>query len=75
MKCMIDKCFPRSTYNIALLCRSLGISRIAYYNILNNKSIPSVDLALRICDYFQNQVLKNDDINIDCSDLFNIYVD
>lgn len=54
----VDKCyilkyfdFKKDHVNISDLCRSCGISRQAFYNIINNKSVCSVYLAVRITNY------------------------
>lgn len=52
--CTIDGYFPRETYSITDLCEYVGISRQAYYAILKGDSIPRLDVALRIVDYFNS---------------------
>lgn len=39
-------------YNINDLCSFVGITRQAYNNIINNKRQASLEVALRIYDYF-----------------------
>lgn len=51
MECLIPKIISSCSYNKAHLCRVVGISSRAYYDILDGAS-PRVDVALRICDYF-----------------------
>lgn len=57
----MDKCyilkyfdFKKDHVNISDLCRSCCISRQAFYNIINNKSVCSVYLAVRITNYLNS---------------------
>lgn len=50
--CLIEELIPSECYSITDLCRYVNITRQAYYNILSGSSLPRVDVALRICEYF-----------------------
>ena len=53
MTCYISMFWDsKRDYSISDLCEKVGISRPAFYSILKSESIPRVDVALRICDYF-----------------------
>lgn len=53
MECLINNNLkPGKDYNISKLCRQCGISRMAYYKIINNQSIPKLDTAIKICEFF-----------------------
>ena len=58
-KCYIDECFG-GDYKVTELCRYVGITRQAYYNILSGVSLPRVDMALKICEFF-NEVITPDE--------------
>lgn len=53
-RCMINDFFYGDMYSVSDLCRTVGITRQAYYNIINNVSLPRIDVALKICDYFNS---------------------
>ena len=57
-KCYILKFFDfkKDHVNITKLCNYVGISRQHFYDIINNKSVCSVYIAIRIT-YFLNQCL------------------
>lgn len=50
--CLIEELVPSSHYSITELCEYVGITRQAYYNILSMASLPRVDVAIKISDYF-----------------------
>lgn len=60
MKCLIDYKFDfkRDKINISDLCRTVGISRQAWYNILKSKQEPGVILAINITEYLNEQLEK-----------------
>ena len=55
MECLIPKIIHSYQYNKAHLCREVGITPRAYYNILNG-AVPRVDVALRICNFFNRYI-------------------
>ena len=53
MKCLINNNFkPGIDYNVSELCRQCGISRMAFYKIINDQVVPRLDTALKICAFF-----------------------
>lgn len=54
MKCMINDYFTpdREGYTVTDLCKYVGISRTAYYKILNDEAEPKLSTALKIAEYF-----------------------
>ncbi len=55
MKCYINEYFEVGRdYKVKDLIAYVGISREAYNNIVKSESIPRLDVAMRICDYFCN---------------------
>ena len=53
MKCYINRYFEVGRdYKVKDLLAFVGISREAYNNIVKSESIPRLDVAMRICDYF-----------------------
>ena len=57
MNCYIGKYIVIGRdYKVTDLCEFVGISRTAYYNILNGKSVPSLGVAFRIANYISKLV-------------------
>lgn len=53
MKCYISSYFEVGRdYKVKDLLEFVGISREAYNNIVKSESIPRLDVAMRICEYF-----------------------
>lgn len=59
MKCLIYYYFHKRFFNKKKLAEAIGISREAVYNILNSKSIPRVDTAIKIVEYINNETKMN----------------
>ena len=52
-KCYIDAYFEIGRdYKVKDLCDYVGISRQAFYDILSGKSMPRVNVAKKISDFF-----------------------
>lgn len=53
MRCYIDSYFKVGCdYKVKDLLEYVGISREAYNNILKSESMPRVDIAIKICQFF-----------------------
>lgn len=56
MNCVINTYFkPGIDYSVTELCKHCGISRMAYYKIINNQVTPRIDTALKICRFFNSR--------------------
>lgn len=61
-KCMINTFFSmdgKGSLNISDLCRNVGISRTIFYNYLDNKKIPSIEVAIKIAKYLNDNFGSN----------------
>lgn len=58
-------CFLVYNYdiNISELCECVGITRQAFYKIMNNTSVPSVVIAMRIVSYLNAEINADYDIS------------
>lgn len=55
-KCYIDRYFTvRKDYTVKALCEYVGISRQAYSDIVSAKAMPRVNVALKICEFFERE--------------------
>ena len=70
-QCYIDGNF-NGKYKVTELCRYVGITRQAYYNILNNVSEPRISIALKIVEYFNKIICKDDEYIWTINDLWKI---
>lgn len=61
MRCLINDFIKEHDIklNVADLCRWAGISRAAYYKIVNDNAIPRLNTAFSICDYFNKILFYN----------------
>ena len=66
MKCYINRYFEVGLdYKVKDLIDYVGISRQAYNNIIKSISIPRLDVAMKICDYFCS-ISPDGEWNVDC---------
>lgn len=59
MKCKIRELYGkynnhRFKFSVSYLCDYVGISRAYFYKIVDNESIPTLNIAYKICDYLNN---------------------
>lgn len=73
-KCYIESNFG-GDYKVTTLCKYVGITRQAYYNILSGVSLPRVDVALKICEFFNYVVYPDDDYLWTVNDLWQLNKD
>lgn len=70
-QCYIDSYFD-GQYNITALCKYVGITRQAYYNILSGVSLPRVDVAFKICEFFNEVVCPNEEYRWTVNDFWKL---
>lgn len=60
MRCVINSLFDfkRDHINLSSLCIYCGISRQGFYNIINNKYIPNLEIAFKITDYLNTSLME-----------------
>lgn len=58
-ECKILETIPRNSFSVSELARYCGVSRQTITSILKSEKSPSVQLALKICEYFnQDSVFR-----------------
>ena len=62
MKCLINNYFTFKEYTVTDLCKYVGISRQAYYNILSGKVAPKLETAMKIRDYLNIQLPPEEEL-------------
>ena len=73
-QCYIDSYFD-GQYKVTALCKYVGITRPAYYNILSGVSLPRVDVALKICEFFNEVVCPDEEYRWTVNDFWKLIED
>lgn len=69
--CYIESYF-NGAYKVTALCNYVGITRQAYYNILSGLSLPRVDVALKICEFFNEVVCPDEEYRWTVNDFWKL---
>lgn len=70
-QCYIESYFD-GHYKVTVLCKYVGITRQAYYNILSGVSLPRVDVALKICEFFNEVVCPDEEYRWTVNDFWKL---
>ncbi len=61
MVCLIETFFSRNVdgkivydWNVTEFCKSVGISRTYFYQIVKSEKIPTLAIAYKICDFINS---------------------
>ena len=73
-QCYIESYFDVQ-YKVTASCKYVGITRPAYYNILSGVSLPRVDVALKICEFFNEVVCPNEEYRWTVNDFWKLIED